>query len=176
MFQQIVIDSQYFLDESDGGVPNVPFPAATGSQGPSEATITPCPTQQPCSSGDIEKDGDTTVLSKKQGLHNLLMGVLKTQKEESLSFARIQFPLLISRLIQDGEYPNKHLPSYKDHGSREKVKIKKGLDHYKQFGTVAQNLCNAETHDSVLSLLHDISKMEEKLAGKYMRHFNGQGE
>ena len=112
------------------------------------------------------KDVDGPVVDKMLGVHNLLMAVLQTQTESSVYLSKIKFPVLIHRLIREGEYPNKNLPSLRDHGAREKKKIREGIEHFRKFQTVPHILCNTDTHDSVASLLKDICEMEDELEGK----------
>lgn len=109
---------------------------------------------------------DGPVVDKMLGIHNLLKAVLQTQKENSVYLSKIKFPVLIHRLIREGEYPNKNLPSLRDHGSREKRKIREAIEHFRKFQTVPHTLCNTDTHDSVAGLLKDICEMEDELEGK----------
>ena len=96
------------------------------------------------------KDVDGPVVDKMLGMHNLLMAVLQTQKESSVYLSKIKFPVLIHRLIREGEYPNKNLPSLRDHGSREKRKIREAIEHFRKFQTVPHTLCNTDTTRTTL--------------------------
>ena len=119
-------------------------------------------------SGGAAKDVDRPVVDKMLGIHNLLKAVLQTQKESSIYLSKIKFPLLIHRLIREGKYPMKNLMrSLRDHGSREKRKIREGIEHFRKFQNVPHTLCNTNTHDSVARLLKDICEMEDELEGRY---------
>ena len=115
-------------------------------------------------------------MDKMTCMQNLLTEVNRQQEEDGVEMNKVQLKKLITKLKESGQYPGREHKGIVSHATRQKKKIKEGIESFKETGRAPDSLCNNKTRPVVEAILEEIIAKDAKYAGKIRRHFSGQGK